>query len=173
MNSNVRPTDRTNLSAFVRVTAMLLCVVIFICITALRTSGPDKAVLAEKLRNEAHEGNFQRMDELLQEGAAVDQADGDGVTALIEACRTGNDRCVERLLEAGANVNSCAHVYGTPLMQATMNRHETTAEIVLKHGAFPNLRSPGTNSALWWAMDFREPGLIRLLERYGAKSIHV
>ena len=173
MNSKLSQSDRINLSATVRVIAMLICTVLFVCIMMLQTSQPDKAVLAEQLREEAHAGNFQRVDELLQQGAAVDQADGYGVTALIEACRTGRDPCVERLLRAGANVNACAYVYGTPLVQATMNRHATTAEILLKHGASANLRSPGTNSALWWAMDFEDSELIRLLSRYRGKAIHV
>jgi GA-binding protein transcription factor beta len=59
------------------------------------------------------------------------------------------------------------------LIQATLNRHASTVEILLKHGASPNLRSRWSNSALFWAADLQEPEIIRLLQRYGAKVLKV
>jgi ankyrin repeat protein len=161
------------LSAALRIALIMIAVGGFIEATALQIAPQNPAVLAEQLRCEARQGNVPQLDALLSQGVPVDQPDAYGITALIEASRTGKDEAVEHLLRAGANVNACAPVFSTGLMQATINRHPSTVAILLRHGASPNLRAVESNSALFWAIEFQEPAIIRLLERYGGRSVHV
>ena len=173
MTSNTSKVQNVHLSAAARIAAIIIAVAGFVYLTALEVSPPSVSILAEQLRVESRKGNVERVDALLAKGVPIDQADIDGMTALMEASRAGRDPCVEHLLAAGANVNVCASVYSTPLIQATLNRHASTVEILLKHGASPNLRSRLSNSALFWAADLQEPEIIRLLQRYGAKVLKV
>jgi ankyrin repeat protein len=166
-------TETSQLSAVARIGAIVIAVAGFVYLARIELSPPSPAVLGEQLRFEAHAGNLEQVDALLAQGVPVDQADAYGITALIEASRTGSDACVEHLLRAGANVNSCAPVYSTALIQATINHHASTVAILLEHGASPNLRSPQSNSALFWAIDFHETEIARLLKQHGGKVIRV
>jgi TonB family protein len=50
-------------------------------------------------------GNIALVHSLLQAGARVDQAIGDGTTPLMVACNVGHPEAIEALLQAGANVS--------------------------------------------------------------------
>jgi uncharacterized protein len=65
-------------------------------------------------------------------------------SALFYACFYGNAQIASALVEAGADVNTTDRWGFTPLMKATINRHETTVEMLLEHGA-------GATSAPIWS----------------------
>lgn len=73
--------------------------------------------------------------ELLEAGVDVNCSDGDGNTALLEACRNNQCNIVEILLEAGADVNQSNSGGQTPLLVASMCNNVPLAEILMEAGA--------------------------------------
>ena len=91
----------------------------------------------------AMNGDIRGVERLLAEGADVNEADGDGWTALMVACRADRDSddnssnyqlVVRALIDAGANVNKADLVGKTPLMYAREYGHEDLVEILEKAG---------------------------------------
>ena len=81
-----------------------------------------------------------------------------GNAALHFAAREGLLEAVKALLEAGAEVNqiSSASDGMTPLVQAIINGRLDVAEVLLKHGADPNIASTASGvTALWAVLDAR------------------
>ena len=82
--------------------------------------------------------------------------DGNGVTALIEACIAGNNEIVEILIKEG----KCpAHPPGefrhSPIRGAAVAGQSSTMKLLLGHGADPNALSDGNRTALMGACFLR------------------
>lgn len=80
---------------------------------------------------------------LLREGAAPDQAGGDGVTPLMTASADGQRRLVRLLLSAGADVNARDAEGTTPVILAARNGHLTVVKVLLAAGANVNVSQNG------------------------------
>ena len=81
-----------------------------------------------------------------------------GNAALNFAAREGQFEAVKALLEAGAEVNQISGASDgmTPLVQAIINGRLDVAEVLLKHGADPNISSTASGvTALWGVLDAR------------------
>jgi len=75
---------------------------------------------------------------LLQQGADVNAAQGDGMTALHWASREGDAGTVQMLIFAGANVRAKTRLGGyTPLLLASQSGHADVIEVLVKAGADP------------------------------------
>ena len=73
---------------------------------------------------------------LLKNGADVNAAQGDGMTALHWAARNGDAELAQMLLYAGANVKATTRLGGyTPLMMAADQGHATVIAALLTGGA--------------------------------------
>ena len=73
---------------------------------------------------------------LLKNGADVNAAQGDGMTALHWAARNGDAELAQMLLFAGANVKATTRLGGyTPLMMAAEQGHATVIAALLTGGA--------------------------------------
>ena len=84
------------------------------------------------LRIAAHNGDAQIVWLLLENGAQVNQADSDGITALMIAAKRGHAFVVGLLLEKGAQVNQADSDGITALMIAEQNGHMGVVELLLE-----------------------------------------
>lgn len=83
--------------------------------------------------------------ELLRQGAPVNAARGDGMTALHLAAETGDVKTAELLLRAGANVEAGTRIGRyTPLHVASLNGHAPLVRLLLAAGA--DVHAATTNS---------------------------
>lgn len=85
---------------------------------------------------------------LLEAGANVNAADGDGFTALMGAVRYGLEEGVKILVDAGADVNARTNRGRTVLMEAAFNGWGETARFLIERGADVHARDKNGNTAL-------------------------
>lgn len=108
--------------------------------------------------------------QLLDEGYAVDERDGRGLTALMSAARAGATEAMAALLDAGANPNLHDHANGwTALMHAIHKRQSQAARLLLERGADPNGRTASQTPLMMAAID-DDPALVMLLLAHGADA---
>jgi ankyrin repeat protein len=89
---------------------------------------------------------------LLQQGADVNAAQGDGMTALHWAALEGDLETAEMLLYAGANVHSSTRLGAfTPLLLAAKSGQAPMIEALLDAGADPNDATTNGTTALMFA----------------------
>lgn len=127
---------------------------------------------------------------LVEAGANVNDADAEGISAMVLAAHSGFADVVEFLLDKGADANSSAAGF-TALHEAIMRRDERIVTALLAHGANPNapLRAwtperrasadfnfaPALVGAtpFWLAARFNQPNVMRLLVKHGADPLFV
>ncbi len=108
---------------------------------------------------------------LIQQGALVEQRDGDGERALLWAAEAGQTEVVRLLLAAGAVADSDRDPYGnTPLLKASWNGHLETARLLLDAGADPRWQSSSGWTPLYAAVLSRNADLVALLLAVGADT---
>src|SRR3954470_2424278 len=77
---------------------------------------------ADTVADAARRGDRQAVKQLLESGADVNAASGDGMTALHWAAQAGGVELAKMLLVAGANVRATTRLGGyTPLLMAAQN----------------------------------------------------
>jgi ankyrin repeat protein len=94
------------------------------------------------------------------------------ITPLMLAASCGESNVVEALLKAGAKVNALDVRHMTPLMMAvgTDRANPDTVNALIAAGADANIGDRNSETALDWARKYRNPSVIALLEKNGAKS---
>ena len=94
----------------------------------------------------------------------IDVVDQEGATSLYRAARAGLAGNVQTLLQNGANPN-CGHTL--PLVEAYLQNNTTCANLLLKHGASPNVKFQNV-----WLLELAEAtdnkAFVRLLLRHNA-----
>jgi ankyrin repeat protein len=107
-------------------------VVTALCLTGLLMAAPGASPLADAaMRNDP-----TTVKTLLGQGADLNAAQNDGMTALHWAALNGDLAMTQVLLHAGANVNASTRIGGyTPLHVAAKNGHATIVEALLASGA--------------------------------------
>ena len=93
----------------------------------------------------AQRGDLDAVRRLLRDGADVNAAQGDGMTALHWAAERGDGEMGEVLLYAGARVDAGTRIgHYTPLHLAARSAHASMVELLLRAGSEPDART--TNS---------------------------
>ena len=85
----------------------------------------------------------------------INEEDSNGVTALIEACISGNENIVKLLLEAGCPAQPANGFRHSPLRGATVCGQAHLIPILLEAGADPNALSEGNRTPLMGACFLR------------------
>lgn len=114
--------------------------------------GPDSAMSARApdspVADAAMRGDVEAVRSLLAQGADVNQAQGDGMTALHWAARSRNASLTRFLLGAGADVGAGTRIGRyTPLHLAAQAGAGEVAELLLAAGADPSAATEGTGGA--------------------------
>jgi uncharacterized protein len=138
----------------------------------------------------ARAGDLNSARILVEAGANVNDADAEGISAMVLAAHSGFADLVEFLLDKGADANSSAAGF-TALHEAIMRRDERIVTALLAHGADPNVplrvwtperrASADFNFApalvgatpFWLAARFSQPNVMRLLVKHGADPLFV
>jgi ankyrin repeat protein len=92
------------------------------------------------LMQAAGDGELERVAELLEAGAAVDERNANGGTALMYAVSYNRLEAVELLLERGADPNAQARIGWTPLLVAAAKGRDAAVRLLLEAGADPTVR---------------------------------
>src|SRR5438094_2240136 len=119
-----------------------------LCLTALvRAAAPAASVV-----DAAMQGNRDAVRTLLKQGADVNTAQGDGMTALHWAAQKGDVELAKTLLYAGANVKAATRVGGyTPMLIAARNGNAAMIQTLAEAGADPNSATMNGATALMFA----------------------
>jgi ankyrin repeat protein len=129
------------------------------------SSGPDTPVA-----DAAQRGDLSAVRQLLREGADVNAAQGDGMTALHWAVRRGDVALGEALIYAGGDVHAGTRIGRyTPLHMAARGAHVRFVTLLLEANADPN--APTLNSGaspLHLAAASGDPRVVTELIRGGA-----
>ena len=96
---------------------------------------------------EALDGNTERVQELIHQGADINQRDDNGRTALMFAVTNTHYETVKLLLEYGADVNAKSNKGGTALMAAALAGDLRMVQALLDRGADVHARLPETNES--------------------------
>lgn len=129
--------------------------------SALAQSSAPLADAAEKL-------DRAQIGTLLKQGANVNAAQADGMTALHWTVYSDDLQLTTLLIKAGANAKA-ANRYGvTPLSLACTNGNTDIVKLLLKAGADANTTRPGGETALMIAARTGKPGPVTALLARGA-----
>lgn len=136
----------------------------------------------------ARKGHTEVARVLLNAGAKIDGAAGNGTSPLVVATHSGHTKLALELLKKGADANSMGAGY-TALHAAILRGDLDSVEALLEHGADPNqrllkanpvqrasedwvLKSPLIGATPYWiAASFREPEIMRVLADNGADPL--
>ncbi len=154
-----------NLSGQPRRLAPLIILVILIALCAPSVADEPAGMVADA----AERQDARSLEQLLKQGAAVDAAQPDGMTAVHWATWYDDATMLEQLLTAGANAEA-ANRYGVrPLLLACENGSDACVRLLLDAGADPNTRAAGDVTALMLAARTGRITVVRRLIGAGAE----
>ncbi len=117
----------------------------------------------------AMQGNRDAVKTLLKQGADVNTAQGDGMTALHWAVQKADLDLVKTLLYAGANIKATTRIGGyTPLLIASRNGNASMIDALLTGGADPNSATANGATALMFAAQSGFADAVKALVEKGA-----
>ncbi len=118
----------------------------------------------------AMRGDLQALERLVRDGADLDAAQGDGMTALHWAAELGRADMAELLVGAGANVDVTTRLGAyTPLHIAARGGDAGVVRVLLEAGADPSARTTtGGAQPLHFAAGTASSETVELLIRHGA-----
>ena len=99
------------------------------------------------LMRAALDGNTERVNELVHQGADLNQRDDNGRTALMFAAINSHYETMKALLEYGADVNARSNTGGTALMGAALAGELRMTQALLDKGANLHARLTETNES--------------------------
>ena len=137
-----------------------------LCLAVLIGAGAPDAPVADA----AMRGDVDAVRQLLREGADVNAAQGDGMSALHWAAEHGDPELTEMLLYAGATIDVVTRIGEyTPLHIASRNGVSEVVSVLLAAGAALGATTvPGGTTALHLAATAGDPSVIDVLVEAGA-----
>ena len=136
-------------------------------LSASLLAGANVAPVAEA----AMSGDRETVRSLLKEGADVNAAMGDGMTALHWAAKKGDADLAQMLLYAGANVKATTRLGNyTPLIMASETGNAKMIEMLLKAGADPKVATVNGTTPLMLAAVSGRADAVKLLLDSGADA---
>ena len=117
------------------------------------------------LFNTAKSGNAAQITNLINQGANVNAANGNGETALHAAASTGNLAAARALLQHGANPNALTIRGWTPLHTAARFGRGNVAALLLNHGAQRNSVNADGRTPMQLARQANQQGMVAMLQR--------
>jgi ankyrin repeat protein len=112
-----------------------------------------QAIEMNELHGYAKAGNLERVKQMVDGGADIDEPDRRGKTALLHASYAGELMTVIYLVDHGANIAHADSAGMTALHFASINGRLSTVEYLLKHGARITERSDEGMTALLLATE--------------------
>jgi ankyrin repeat protein len=140
--------------------------VLLVPVLLLGAAAPESPVADAAMR-----GDEVAVRTLIQGGADVNAAQGDGMTALHWAARHGDGELVSLLIRAGANVRAGTRIGRyTPLHLASLEAHAAVVEVLLGASADPNAATTNSGATpLHLAAASGDREVLRLLLAAGAQ----
>jgi len=99
----------------------------------------------------------EKVIELLDKGADINEVDRSNFTPLHWAAYYGLDGMTKLLLDRGAKPDVQAGQYGTPLILSVQFGFIEVARLLVEHGADPSIRTPDGKTAFDFANDEKNP----------------
>src|SRR5262245_4218986 len=140
-------------------------------VSALTMSGPNMHAAAGggSVVEAAMSGNRDAVRALLKDGADVNTAQADGMTALHWAAQKGDVELAQVLLYASANVRATTRIGGyTPLLIASRNGDAAMIRTLLEGGADANSQTTNGTTALMLASAAGKADAVNALLERGA-----
>ena len=126
----------------------------------------EEVIDISPLSQAAEDNDTETLQQLIADGANLEEKDSDGSTALQYAVMMGNLEAAEMLLEHGANVNTKDDWGSTALMNAVFNSSDPEiVQLLLKHGADPSLKDSEGYTAYDYAVENKDAKLRDLLKK--------
>ncbi|WP_313807245.1 ankyrin repeat domain-containing protein [Flavobacterium sp.] len=123
----------------------------------------DSIVAQQDIFEIARSGTVEELQKVVdKEPNSIHSVNKDGYSLLTLATYRGNNKIAVFLIEKGADINGKSN-YGTPLMAAVVKGNKEIAEALVKHNADISLTDASGNSALIYAVLFKQYDLIPLL----------
>ena len=139
------------------------------CLALSLFTGSAVAQTRTPLADAAEKQDRTQIAVLLKQGADVNAAQADGMTALHWAVYHDDLPTTTLLLKAGANAQAANRYAVTPLSLACINGNTEIVELLLKAGADPNTIRRGGETALMTAARTGRTGPVKALLARGAK----
>jgi ankyrin repeat protein len=141
-----------------------VCCVVLLVVLPFTASAVNRPPLIEAAKN----GEKDALRTLLQKGANVNAAEGDGSTALHWASYRDDVETADILIRAGAKVNAANDLGVTALWTASQNGSEVMVRRLLEAGANPNAALLAGETPLMVASRAGNPKAVELLLARGA-----
>ena len=136
-------------------------------IATVGAGGPVEAPVADA----AERGDLEAVRTLLRQGADVNTAQNDGMTALHWAAAGNDVEMAKTLLYAGAAVQATTRLGGyNPLHLASRGGHAEVARLILEAGADPNTFTTTGVTAMHFAADADAGAVIDQLAAHGGDA---
>ncbi|MGQ0735890.1 MAG: ankyrin repeat domain-containing protein [Acidobacteriota bacterium] len=116
----------------------------------------------------AKQGDWAAVEQRIRPGAAIDEPDGDGTTALHWAAYRDRLATADLLIRARADVNAANDLGATPLWIASQNGSAAMVGRLLEAGADPNRALLAGETPLMVAARSGNPAVVELLLKRGA-----
>ncbi|WP_304343010.1 ankyrin repeat domain-containing protein [Chryseobacterium koreense] len=143
-------------------------IVVFFCLVFTTLIGAQQKSVFDVARN----GTIEEMNALYQKDPKIiDAVDPMSFSPLILACYRGNSEVARFLVDKGANVNYLSDE-GTALAALCINYNENLLELLLKHGADPNIPDATGTTPLIWAVKRGNEALTKSLLQSKADKNH-
>ncbi|MFT5103807.1 MAG: ankyrin repeat protein [Candidatus Latescibacterota bacterium] len=124
--------------------AILLSLILFSLVT----------LRAQDVFEAARKGDMKTLESLCGSTPDILNASNDeGYTPLMLAAYYGHENMISYLVKGGAIIDGKSK-YGTPIMAATVKNNETIVDVLIAHGADPNIQDANGKTALLYCSTF-------------------